>query len=227
MGADGKNKRTCCKLLLNLGVRPINIWSLLLSIFIANLIMALETAFTSYLLRESYDLHGDKVAEVTGNLGLVGDLGSVASELLSGPAMDLFGRKSLSIGGLVVASVAMIVKPLFKSISWLYILKLLTNMGIVPLMYSPYPTDYIARESLGLFTTGYLLIAAQFSTILSTSGAIQIQKVLPASYVYYAVGILALVVSIFLLFGLTDVHDKSKSKPKTIMFEDIEDEQLI
>ena len=139
MSAEGKNpRRTCCKLGMNPGVTPINIFSLLLSHFIVILIMSLETTFTSYLLKENYDIHGDEVAEVAGNLGFVGDVGSVTMELLSGPIMDLFGRKSISVGGLAVASVAMFCKPLLRSLTGLYILKVLTNMGTVPLMFGPY-----------------------------------------------------------------------------------------
>ena len=194
---------------MNPGVKPINIFSIVLSIFIVDMIMSLETAFTSYLLKDYYDIHGDRVAEVVGNLGFVGDIGSLAVGIFLGPAMDLFGRKSLSIGGLVIASVSMVAKPLFHHLPWLYFLKLLTNMGTVPLLHSPYAADYVAQESLGLYNTGFILVVTQLSGGLSIGGAIQVQKVLPAAYVYYYTGALALITCIFLLFGLNDVHDAS------------------
>ena len=114
------------------------------------------------------------MAEVAGDLGFVGDVGSVTMELLSGPIMDLFGRKSISVGGLAVAGVAMFCKPLLGgSLTGLYILKVLTNMGTVPLMFGPYSTDYVAKENMGLRTTGYFLVVSQSSTMLSGAGAIQ------------------------------------------------------
>ena len=211
---------------MNPGVRPVNIFSLLLSHFIVMLIMTLETAFTSYLLKDNYDIHGDRVAEVAGNLGFVGDIGSVSMELLSGPAMDIFGRKSISIGCLMMASFAMFSKPLLKSLTGLYILKLLTNIGTVPLFYSPYPVDYVAKDSLGLFSTSYCLLVSQCALMLSTSGAIQVQKVLPVSYVYFAIGLLSFATSIFFIFGLKDVHTTA-SKPATRMLESDADLSLL
>lgn len=48
--------------------------------------------------------------------------------------------------------------------------------------------------------------------MLSTTGAIQAQKVLPVAYVYYFVGFLSFIVAVFLLLALTDVSVAQKAK---------------
>jgi len=124
-------------------VKKINICALLLSHFICVMMASLETAFTSYLLKANYHIYGDETAEVAGNLGFVGDIGSIIMVVIAGPAMDIFGRKAISIIGLAVASGAMFSKPLLGGLTGLYIVKFVGSMGTVPLMHSPYPTDYV------------------------------------------------------------------------------------
>ena len=80
---------------------------------------------------------------MAGNLGFVGDIGSISTELMIGSMMDIFGRKSVSVGGLFLVSVVMTCKPLLNSLAALYVLKLFTNIGAVPFLYSPYPMDYV------------------------------------------------------------------------------------
>ena len=111
--------------------------------FTVILIMSLETSFTSYLLKANFDMSNDKAAETAANLGFFGDIGSISTELLSGTLMDIFGRKTISVGGLFIASIVMFCKPLLGSLAGLYALKIVTNISTVPLMYSPYPVDYV------------------------------------------------------------------------------------
>ena len=134
--------------------------------------MSLDTSFTSYLLKANYGLEGDEVAEVAGNLGFIGKVGSMATVMFIGSAMDLFGRKSLTIGGLALAGTCEIVKPLFKDVTALYILAFLTDIGTVPALNSPFPVDYVEKKSLGLLSAGYFLIGSQLATFVSATGAI-------------------------------------------------------
>ena len=80
---------------------------------------------------------------MAGNLGAAGDVGSICAELVIGSVMDIFGRKTVSIGGLLMVSVVMACKPLLNSLTALYALKILTSIGVVPLLYSPYSVDYV------------------------------------------------------------------------------------
>ena len=71
----------------------LNVTSLFLSMFICTLILCLETAFTTYLLEEDYNVTGNRTAEVAGNLGFVGDIGVLSTEFLIGYMFDMFGRR--------------------------------------------------------------------------------------------------------------------------------------
>ena len=155
-------------------VKPINVFSILINHAIVIMIMSSETTLTTYLLKANYGLYGDDAAEVAGNLGFAGQCGSMATVLFIGPALDLFGRKPLTIGGLFIAGASMIAKPLFNHVLALYFLKVLTDVGSVPALYTPYPTDYVEKESLGLLSAGYFLICGQLATILSTSGSVKL-----------------------------------------------------
>ena len=112
------------------------------------------------------------MAKVAGNLGFIGKVGSMVTVMFIGSAMDLFGRKSLTIGGLAVAGVCELIKPLFKHVTALYILAFLTDIGTVPALNSPFPVDYVKKESLGLLSAGYYMIGSQLATFVSATGAI-------------------------------------------------------
>ena len=179
--------------------------SLFLSQFICTLILCLEAAFTTYLLEDDYDLTGDRAAEVVGNLGFVGDIAVVSTEFFIGYMLDLFGRKRMTVGGLLLAGLAMASKPLPNNLIGLYLLKIVSCVAVIPTLYTPYTVDYVQKNSLGL-TQGFYSVINTASNMLATSGAIQVQKVFPVSYVYYAVGSLVFCVAILLGFGLKDVH---------------------
>ena len=141
---DSANQNKCLNIKTNPRVTALNMTALFVSSFTAILIMTLETSFTTYLLKANFGItNGDEAAKVAGNLGFVGDIGSLSADLFMGAAMDIFGRKYISIGGLFIASVVMFCKPLVTTLSALYVLKVFTNIGALPLLYSPYPVDYI------------------------------------------------------------------------------------
>ena len=134
---------TCLKLKLKPKVTRLNILSLFLAQFICSLILNLEAAFTTYLLEDDYDITGDRAAEVVGNLGSVGDIAVVSTEFLIGYLLDMFGRKGMTVGGLMFAGLAMAAKPLPRNLIGLYLLKIVSNVGVIPTLYTPFTVDYI------------------------------------------------------------------------------------
>ena len=134
---------TCLKLKLKPKVTRLNILSLFLAQFICSLILNLEAAFTTYLLEDDYDITGDRAAEVVGNLGSVGDIAVVSTEFLIGYLLDMFGRKGMTVGGLLLAGLAMAAKPLPRNLIGLYLLKIVSNVGVIPTLYTPFTVDYI------------------------------------------------------------------------------------
>ena len=92
-----------------------------------------------------------------------------------GYALDLFGRKKLTVIGLMISGIAIGCQPLPANLTGLYILRTIASIGILPVLYTPYTVDYIKKGSLGLIT-GYYTVIAQLASLVSTSGAIQAQK---------------------------------------------------
>ena len=59
--------------------------------------------------------------------------------------MDLFGRKWITIGGLMIASFATMLKPVPDKIGYLYVLRFITNAGLVALINTPFTLDYVRK----------------------------------------------------------------------------------
>ena len=118
------------------------------------------------------------MAAVAGNLGMVSEFGGLGAEILLGFLQDLFGRKILTVLGLMIASISVICKPLPNSIAGLYCLRFCTNMGLIPIMYSPFAIDYVQKDSLSI-VAGFMSIISVLSSITSTSGVIYLYKYWP------------------------------------------------
>ena len=113
----------------------------------------------SYLLEDIYNVDSDKIAGVAGNLGMVSEIGGLGAEVLLGFLQDLLGRKVLTVTGMMIASASVICKPLPNHIAGLYCLRFCTNMGLIPIMYTPFTIDYIHKDSLSL-TAGLMTIVS-------------------------------------------------------------------
>ena len=119
----------------------------------------------------NFGISDDDTGKVIGNLGFIGDIGSVSSEFVIGSAMDLFGRKGITVFGLFVAGLGLAAQPLPSQIGWLYPLRVISCVGVIPALYTPYTVDYVKKESLGLLN-GYITIMSNIAGLICTSGAI-------------------------------------------------------
>ena len=131
----------------------------------------MQTLLVSYLLEDVYDVDSDKVAGVAGNLGMVSEIGGLGAEVLLGFLQDLLGRKVLTVAGMMIASTSVICKPLPNNIAGLYCLRFCTNMGLIPIMYTPFTIDYIHKDSLSV-TAGFMSIVGVSASLSATSGVI-------------------------------------------------------
>ena len=59
-----------------------------------------------------------------------------------GYSMDLFGRKWITVGGLMVLSIAVFSEAIPEKIGWLYLLRILAQLGGLPMSDSPFKVDY-------------------------------------------------------------------------------------
>ena len=201
---EGEDGRSCMKLKLKLGVSPLNVVSLLLGSFAATIQIVLTSGFTSYLLQDHFDLEDAEAAEMVGDVGFVGEIASACTELVIGTLMDMYGRKFISVAGLLFSGVSTLVTPLPTRLIGIYCLRCTVNIGVIALVWSPFGVDYIHGASLGLFS-GYNTILKQTAGTLASSGAIQIERGIGVDYVYYIYGGLVVLIGIFLTFGLKDV----------------------
>ena len=199
-----KGYRSCMKLRMKDGVTRLNVFSLLVGVFAINIQLALWNSFTVYLLDDNFGIVDDKAAKVLGNIGFVGDIASASTELILGTLMDVFGRKAISITGLLVAGLASLSSPFPRRLIGIYCLRCAANIGILPLLWSPYSIDYVYGESLGLYA-GYGAIFMQVARMAASSGSIQIEKNIGLNAVYYIFGGMVLCMVVFLSFGLNDI----------------------
>ena len=189
---------------LNPGANRLNVIALLFSFYVANMMLQFQTTFISYLLEEHYDIPEKEAPKVSGDIGLVGEVGNIVFALVIGYLMDLFGRKWLTIGGLMMASLATMLKPVPDKIGYLYVLRTFTNIGMVALINTPFTLDYIRKQSIGMIMASHSIIGT-LAGITVTTGCIQLDKVMQVGYVYVGIGILSLLVSVVLAFGLNDI----------------------
>ena len=190
-------------------VTRINAVSTWLNSFVIQMVVTLQVTSISYLLEDRYNVTDDEAAAVVGNLGTVGDVASVASEVALGYAMDFFGRKIPIVAGVFVAGIATFSDPLPRRLAGLYPLRGLCSIGYIPSLWSPYGVDYVRNESQGLWA-GIGCIGTQTATVLATSGSIQLRKVISISWAYYITGSLTILVACWLCYGLNDVHEEPK-----------------
>ena len=108
---------------------------------------------------------------MTGDITFVSDIVAICTEFFVSYAQDLFGRKLITIAGLVLAASATIFMTIPSQVMWLYLLTSLANIGSVAALYSPYTVDYVKKESLGILA-GYISICATLSGFLTTTVAI-------------------------------------------------------
>ena len=85
--------------------------------------------------------------------------------------MDLFNRKKYTVGGLLMVSIFVFIKPLFTNEINLYTFRIFTNLGLIPMLYTPYTVDFIRKQSLGLLM-GYNSMIAAVSSVILTSGLV-------------------------------------------------------
>lgn len=144
--ADSRESESCwssIKLKKNPGVTRLNIVGLFMIQFSTVLVLTLEVSFTSYLLKSNYDIEGSRVAAVAGNLGFAAGVGVVCSEIFMGYALDLFGRKAITIIGMAIAGASLLSQPLPGTLYGLYVLRILSSVGVLPALYTPFSVDYI------------------------------------------------------------------------------------
>ena len=146
---------TCIKIKLREGVTRINMTSLFLVQFVVCLLLTLQTVFVTYLLEQVFNITGSETAKVVGDLGFVSEIGVLCTELFLGYSLDLFGRKRLTVIGLLISGVAIAMQPLPANLTGLYILRTIASIGVVPALYTPYTIDYVRKGSLGLIAGYY------------------------------------------------------------------------
>mgnify|MGYP006093390697 CR=1 FL=1 len=89
--------------------------------------------------------------------------------------------------------------PSSKEIFWFFIGRLLVKMGKVS-GTCPLIPDYIMEESQGL-ANGYRMFVIALANTLSS---FLLGVTFDEKYIYYGTGLLAIIVSIFVIFGLRD-----------------------
>jgi MFS family permease len=128
------------------------------------------------LIIDDYGKDSSEAGKITGNLGFYASIASIMAELVMGSIMDTFGRKSASVIGMLTAGLALIFMPIgtFSVFPYLYIMRILQTVGLVPLINSPLWLDYVNHKSMGVMASWINMIAT-VSSIMATTGTLVLQ----------------------------------------------------
>lgn len=143
---------------------------------------------------------------MVGNLGFYASIASVMAELVMGSIMDTFGRKGPSIGGMALAGTALIFMPMFSFpvFPYLYLLRILQTVGLVPLINSPLWLDYISHRSMGTMASWINLIAT-VSSIIGTCGTLVISTWVSIGAIFIGCGCILLLITVLMIPGIQEV----------------------
>ena len=64
-------------------------------------------------------------AKVAGDLGVAAEIASISGAMFIGYSMDLFGRKWITVGGIMVLGICVFCDGIPQKIGWLYLLRVL------------------------------------------------------------------------------------------------------
>lgn len=154
-----------------------NILTLFLALFANRMVLSFALSFVPLLLVDVYGVPKSQVGKVAGNLGFYASLTNILMEFPMGSVMDAIGRKWVSIIGYLVAGLALFLMPLFSMpvFPYLYILRILQTIGIMPMINSPLFLDYIKHSTMAvsgawitMIGTAANVVSICFTLVLST-----------------------------------------------------------
>lgn len=132
-------------------VSKMNILTLFLALFANRMVLSFALSFVPLLLIDVYNVPKSQVGKVAGNLGFYASLANILTEFPIGSIMDAVGRKWVSIVGFLISGLALFMMPLFSMVfPYLYILRILQTIGIMPMINSPLFLDYIKHNTIAV-----------------------------------------------------------------------------
>jgi MFS family permease len=133
-------------------VSAMNILTLFLALFANRMVLSFALSFVPLLLIDVYNVPKSQVGKVAGNLGFYASLANILTEFPIGSIMDAVGRKWVSIVGFLISGLALFMMPLFSMsvFPYLYILRILQTIGIMPMINSPLFLDYIKHNTIAV-----------------------------------------------------------------------------
>ena len=162
--------------------------------------------FCTRLLAKHYHVPSDSLKEeIAHDLGYAGAIAYLSGALISGYLLDLFGRKYITVTGLLGTSLLTFVKPLpsIDVVDALYAFRIVVNIGLLPCLYTPYTLDFVRKQSLGLLM-GYFVMIAAVSGVCITLGLIFIDEDTEVGSIYFGMSGLSFLVALILAKTLRD-----------------------
>ena len=203
---DANPNKVYLKMRLNPDVPTLNATLTLLIFFIVPFNIYFQMGFCTRLLGKHYHVHTPSLKEeVAHDLGYAGAIAYLSGALVSGFLLDLFGRKYITVAGLVGTSLITFVKPLpsIDVLDALYAFRIAVNVGLIPCLYTPYTLDFVRRQSLGLLMGFYVMIIA-VSGVCITLGLIFIDEDTEVGSIYFGMSGITFLVALILAKTLRD-----------------------
>jgi sugar phosphate permease len=120
------------------GVSRCNLVSMFVVYLTLNLLVHTKLSLLSYLLVADYGFQQHESGEEVGKLGFYCDLAVIPSEFILGALMDVFGRKKMTVGGLMLSGTMFILFTQFQRVEpWLQILCTVNSIALIPAIIVP------------------------------------------------------------------------------------------
>jgi len=128
-----------------------------------------------------------------------------------GPITDTFGRKTITIAGFMLCGVCLIFMPLFSFNVWpyLYILRIVQTISLVPLINTPMWLDCVQNKSMGVVGT-VIQVTATCANLVSTVASLLLSTQVNVGVIFIGFGILTCIVSTVMIFGLKECAPTKK-----------------
>ena len=131
-------------------VTRLNILSVFAICAITALLLYLKTSMYSYLLAADYGVSKHDSATVAATLAFITDFVVIPFEFIFGGAMDMFGRKWMTVASLIFTGSTLVIVT-FGTVVYPYLLcfTMVLGVSLVPIMLQPFWLDYIDPSTQG------------------------------------------------------------------------------
>lgn len=198
----------CIGIKFNPGIAALNFIGVLAINVATFTSIGISLTFISSILAdpEYYNIPKKEIGQKYGFIASCAQAAVIMVEFVSGPVIDIVGRKYAVIIGIVVTGISIGMIPLFTELyPGFFIARVLMAVGTVVGLNIPLLADYVDKDSIGQ-AQSLIQVIITLSSIFSMSGLFAIHNVVTdQKYIYFGVAVLFLAIALFNCFAIKEV----------------------